>query len=302
ARRRHRGRGGPGDVRRRTAQGRAADPAAGLHGPPGADRADRRVSGASDPKVGPIELEGDVGGGAPIEVVTSEEIEDAIAQGGELPAALPILPLTDMVTYPGTLTPLAVGQVRSIKLIDDVLSGDRALVMVASKDPELDEPGPGDIERVGVAGVVARMLKVPDGTIRILVQGTKRVRLGRFVATEPYLIATVEEMPDVVDPGPELQALTRNAQRTFTEIIEEIPYLPEELQLAVTNVDDPSALAHLIAGALRISTQEKQELLEAGDVGKRLRRLSEILARELEVIQLGSKIQSQVQSEIDKGQ
>jgi len=260
------------------------------------------VSAAGNPKVGPIELEGDVGGGAPIEVVTSEEIEDAIAQGGELPAALPILPLRDMVTYPGTLTPLAVGQVRSIKLIDDVLSGDRALVMVASKDPELDEPGPDDIERVGVAGVVARMLKVPDGSIRILVQGTKRVRLGRFVATKPYLIATVEEMPDVVDSGPELQALTRNVQRTFSEIIEEIPYLPEELQLAVTNVDDPSALAHLIAGALRIPAEEKQEILEEVNVGTRLRRLSEILARELEVIQLGSEIQSQVQEGMEKGQ
>ena len=122
----------------------------------------------------PIEFESEVpGGGSPIEIVTSEEIEDAIAQGGELPAALPVLPLRDMVTYPGTLTPLAVGQERSIKLIDDVLSGDRGLVMVASKDPALDEPGPEDVERVGVAGVVARMLKVPDGTIRILVQGTE---------------------------------------------------------------------------------------------------------------------------------
>ena len=250
-----------------------------------------------------MELEGDVaGGGSPIEVVTSEEIEDAIAQGGELPAALPVLPLRDMVTYPGTLTPLAVGQERSIKLIDDVLSGDRGLVMAASKDPELDEPGPEDVEAVGVAGVVARMLKVPDGTIRILVQGTKRVRLGRFVATKPYLVATVEEMPDVVEPGPELEALTRNVQRTFSEIIEEIPYLPEELQLAVTNVDDPSALAHLIAGALRIPSAEKQEILEQVDVGKRLRRLSEILARELEVIQLGTRIQSEVQEGMEKGQ
>ena len=138
----------------------------------------------------PIEFEDDVSGGSSIEIVTSEEIEDAIAHGGDLPDALPVLPLRDMVTYPGTLTPLAVGQERSIKLIDDVLSGDRGLVMVASKDPELDEPGPEDVERVGVAGVVARMLKVPDGTIRILVQGTKRVRLGRFVGTEPYLVAT----------------------------------------------------------------------------------------------------------------
>ena len=146
------------------------------------------------------------------------------------------------------------------------------------------------------------MLKVPDGTIRILVQGTERVRVGDYVTEEPYLVARIEPLPDVLEPTPELEALTRNVQRTFTEIIEQIPYLPEELQLAVTNVDDPSALAHLIAGALRISTEEKQELLEEVDVGRRLRRLSEILARELEVIQLGSKIQSQVQSEIEKGQ
>ena len=146
------------------------------------------------------------------------------------------------------------------------------------------------------------MLKVPDGTIRILVQGTERVRVGDFVAEEPYLVARIEALPDVVEPSPELEALTRNVQRTFSEIIEQIPYLPEELQLAVTNIDDPSALCHLIAGSLRISTEEKQELLEEIDVGKRLRSLSEILARELEVIQLGTKIQSQVQSEIDKGQ
>jgi ATP-dependent Lon protease len=146
------------------------------------------------------------------------------------------------------------------------------------------------------------MLKVPDGSIRILVQGTERVRLGDFIAEEPYLIARVEPLPDVVEPSPELDALTHNVQRTFTEIIEQIPYLPEELQLAVANIDDPSALAHLIAGALRISTEEKQELLEQVDVAKRLRRLSEVLARELEVVQLGTKIQSQVESEIDKGQ
>src|SRR4029078_1078291 len=104
------------------------------------------------------------------------------------------------------------------------------------------------------------------------------------------------------EASPELEPLTRNVQTTFSEIIEAIPYLPEELQLAVANLDEPSALSHLIAGALRISTEEKQELLETVDVTKRLRRLSEILTRELEVVQLGSKIQSQVESEIDKGQ
>ena len=242
-------------------------------------------------------------GSRAIEIVAGEDLDAALRNGAApLPDALPILPLRDMVTYPGTLTPLAVGQDRSMRLIDDVLSGDRGLALVASRDPELDEPGPGQLHHVGVAGAVARMLKVPDGTIRILVQGIQRVELGDFVATEPYLVARVAELPDVVDDGPELQALTRNVQRTFSEIIEQIPYLPEELQLAVNNLDDPSDLASLIAGALRIPTEEKQELLEEINVATRLRSLSEILARELEVIQIGSKIQSEVQSGIDKGQ
>src|SRR5690349_19283877 len=110
-------------------------------------------------------LEGQGGGMSPIEIVSSDGELDEIAPGTELPDGLPVLPLRDTVTYPGTLTPLAVGQVRSIRLIDEVLSGDRLLVMVASKDPELDEPGPDKLEKVGVAGYVARMLKVPDGTI-----------------------------------------------------------------------------------------------------------------------------------------
>ena len=239
-----------------------------------------------------------------IQVVETADIEEAIRERGDrpLPAALPVLPLKEMVAYPDTLTPLAVGQERSVKLIDDVLSGERTLVLVASRDPEIEEPGPDQLYDVGVAGVVARMLKVPDGTIRILVQATERVRLGEFIAERPYLVARIEQLPDDVEPSPELEALTRNVQRTFSEIIEQIPYLPEELQLAVTNIDDPSALSHLIAGALRITVEEKQELLEETDVTRRLRRLSEILARELEVIQLGSRIQSEVQSEMEKGQ
>ncbi|TMK75683.1 MAG: endopeptidase La, partial [Actinobacteria bacterium] len=243
-------------------------------------------------------------GGPTIEVVETPDVDAAIRerQAQPLPAALPVLPLREMVPYPDTLTPLAVGQQRSIRLVNEVLSGERTLALVAARDPEVEEPGPDQLYDVGVAGIVARMLKVPDGTIRILIQGTERVRVGDYVTEEPYLVARIEPLPDVVEPTPELEALSRNVQRTFTQIIEQIPYLPEELQLAVANVDDPSALAHLIAGALRISTEEKQELLEEVDVGKRLRRLSEILARELEVIQLGSKIQSQVQSEIEKGQ
>ena len=219
-----------------------------------------------------------------------------------MPDLLPVLPLRDTVTFPDTLTPLAVGQERSIQLVNDVLARDRLLVMVGSKDPEAEAPGPGQLYRVGVVGTVARMLKVPDGTLRILVQGGQRVRIEEWDSEEPYLVARITEAPDIVEEGAELTALMRNVQQTFSRIIEETPYLPEELQMAVANIDDPSALSHLIAGSLRIKTEEKQELLEERDVAKRLRRLSEILARELEVAAIGSRIQSQVQSELDKSQ
>jgi ATP-dependent Lon protease len=237
-----------------------------------------------------------------LEVVEIPDVDEAAGRTEPLPDALPILPLRETVTYPDTLTPLAVGQERSINLVNDVLSGNRMLAMVASRDPENDAPGPDDLYGVGVAGTVARMMKVPDGTLRILVQGAERIRIGAYMSEEPYLVARIEAIPDVLEPSTELEALTRNVQSTFTQIIEAIPYLPEELQLAVANLDEPSALSHLISGALRISTEEKQELLETVDVTRRLRRLSQILTRELEVVQLGSKIQSQVESEIDKGQ
>jgi ATP-dependent Lon protease len=220
----------------------------------------------------------------------------------ELPEALPILPLRDSVPFPETLTPLAIGQERSTKLVNDVLGGNRMLAMVASRDPENENPGPEDLYDVGVAGVVARMLKVPDGSLRILVHGAQRVEIGEYLATEPYLVARLTEAPDELTPSPELEALHRNVQSMFSQIIQEVPYLPEELQLAVANLEDPAELAHMIAGALRISTEEKQALLEERDVAKRLRRLSESLARELELVEIGTRIQSQVQSEMEKGQ
>ena len=141
--------------------------------------------------------------GAPVlEVVDSPlDAEDAIRAGQPLPEALPVLPLRDTVTFPETLAPLAVGQERSIQLVDDVLGTNRMLVMVAARDPENEEPGPEDLYDVGVVGVVARMVKVPDGTLRILVQGMQRVRLGGFVAEQPYMVARIGELPDVIEPS-----------------------------------------------------------------------------------------------------
>jgi len=228
--------------------------------------------------------------------------EVAVTGAPELPQRVGVLPLRDTVTFPDMMIPLNVGQERSVELINDVLRGDRSIVMVASRNPEVASPAPEDLYSVGVLGVVARMIRVPDGTLRVLIQGGQRVRIENWTQTEPYLMAEVVEAPDVVAQSPELTALMRNVQQTFTDIVEQVPYLPEELQIMVANVDDPSALSHLIAGALRLKAEEKQALLEETDVALRLRRLSELLARELEVVAIGSKIQSQVQSELDKGQ
>ncbi len=226
-----------------------------------------------------------------------------VGVGQPLPDTLPVLPLRETVPFPETLTPLAIGQDRSVQLVNDVLAGNRMLVMVASRQPELEEPGPGELYDVGVVGVIARMLKVPDGTLRVLVQGGRRVQIDRWRTDEqPYLVAEISERPDVIEESPELTALMRNVQQTFSQIVEAVPYLPEELQIAVANVEEPGALSHIISGSLRLPTDDKQALLEEANVAKRLRGLTEALARELEVISIGSEIQNQVQSDMDRTQ
>ena len=215
---------------------------------------------------------------------------------------LPVLPLKETVVFPESMTPLAVGQERSVKLIDDVVSGERMLALFTVENEEADPPGWDDLYRVGTVAVVHKMIKVPDGTLRILVQGVQRVRLVKPVDDEPYLVGELEDLPEIVPESPEVEALTRTVQQQFAQIIGMTPYLPEELQLAAANIDEPTALTHLIASTLRLKTEERQELLETVDVEERLRRIASILGRELEMSALGSKIQSQVASEIDKGQ
>jgi len=234
------------------------------------------------------------------EVITerTDEQQDELT----FPATLPVLPLKDTVVFPGFPTPLAIGQERSIKVVEDVVSGDRVLALVTVKNEEAEQPGWDDLHRIGTAAVVHKMIKVPDGTLRILVEGVRRIGLDRPVQDDPYLIGEFVEMPDELEETREVEALTRNVQSLFGRVISLVPYLPEELQVAAANVEDPSGLCNLVASTLRLKTEEKQTLLELLDVESRLREISTILSRELEVFELGSKIQSQVQEEMEKGQ
>jgi ATP-dependent Lon protease len=218
------------------------------------------------------------------------------------PRTIPVLPLKDTVIFPDTLMPLAVGQARSVRLIDEILRGDKQVALVAVKTPDIETPGPEDVYSVGVLGSIQKMIKTPDGTLRIIAQGIRRISIDHFTGEEPYLTAEVHELPDVVEEGTELEALQRNLVSVYTKIIELVPYLPAELEMAAANIEDPAALGYFIASTMRLKTDEKQELLEEVDLSKRLRHLTSLMNRELEVLELGSKIQSQVQSEMDKSQ
>jgi len=221
----------------------------------------------------------------------------------EIPSVLAVLPLKDTVVFPGSLTPLAIGQERSVRVVDDVVSDEpRILALVTTRNPDVDEPTWGDLYEIGTAAIVDKMVKVPDGSLRILVRGLERIRLERPVQDQPYLAGEFTAVPDLVVESDEVEALMRNVQTLFQRIIGLVPYLPEELQIALANVDEPIALANFVASLLRIKTEEKQRLLETVAIQERLRELLRLLNRELELLELGSRIQSQMQSEMEKGQ
>ncbi|MCU0307161.1 MAG: endopeptidase La [Thermoleophilia bacterium] len=232
-----------------------------------------------------------------------EPEDEGLPEPEEGPRVLPVLPLKGTVVFPEAVAPLAIGEDRSVRLIDDVMDrAERTLVMVTAREADASEPGPDALYRVGTVGVVQKMLRVPDGSLRILVQGTVRVRVGPFTQEQPYLAARVEPLPDRVEQTAEVEALARNLQMAFGRIIDLVPYLPDELQVAAANVEDPSTLSYLVTASLRLPVAEKQELLEEVDVEVRLRRLSAICAREIEVLELGARIQSEVQSDMEKSQ
>jgi ATP-dependent Lon protease len=228
------------------------------------------------------------------------EHEDSVEEPVE--NVMPILPLKETVVFPDSMIPLAIGQERSIRLVDEAVANDRPIALVTSREGDDEAQSADDLYSVGTAAVIHKMIRVPDGTLRILVQGLRRVRLTRIVQDDPYLVGEFEELPDVITREKEIAALARNVEALFSRIIALVPYLPDELQLAATNAEEPSALANLIATTMRLKTAEKQELLEEADVEARLRQLTVILNRELELLELGTKIQSQVHSEMEKSQ
>ena len=200
------------------------------------------------------------------------------------------------------MVPLAAAQPRSLRLIDEVMSGDRTVALVMQKDAELEGAGPDDIYDVGTISTIHQMMRVPDGTVRLAVQGNERMRVVEFLSEEPYLVARVQRVPEVVEESVEVDALTRNTLELFQRLVSLVAHMPDELVTAALNVDDPRHLVYLVATNLRMDAEVRQHLLELDSVRDKLAALNTFIAKELDVLELGKKIQSDVQQELGKNQ
>ena len=214
----------------------------------------------------------------------------------------PLLPLRDMVIFPHMVTSLFVGRDKSLKAIESAMTGDRTLVAVAQRNPEDEDIAPEDLYDMGVEIVVGRSLKMPDGTVSLLVQGQRRVHVLRYTRTDPFVVAEGEVLEDTVDKSPGTEALMRAALSLFEKIVKLSPGLSEESYVAAMNVDEPGWLADLIASTVELNHESRQTVLQTADPIERLQILHLMLAKELDVLDLKNQIQDRVQSEVDKSQ
>ncbi len=222
----------------------------------------------------------------------------------KIPRELPVLPIKGGVVFPNLMVPLVLTSEGSKKLIDDALASERIIAIVTQKDENVENPGPSDLYNYGTAAIILKMLRTPDDSMRVLVQGLERIKIEEYIKTEPYLVARIEVLPEpeVPEDDVELEALKHNVLATFQEIVKNTPFLPDDLITVALNIKEPGKLADFITSYMPIKVEEKQKILETYHPKDRLKELLSILSREMEIIKLSTKLQQEVKSEIDKGQ
>ncbi|MGH7906256.1 MAG: endopeptidase La, partial [Candidatus Binataceae bacterium] len=227
---------------------------------------------------------------------------DEDVSGIEIPAILPILPLRGIVIFPSQIHPFLVSRPSSLKLIEDTGGAPQIIGLAAQKNPEEENPRPDGLYQCGTAVKILKMLKYPDSSVRVLVQGLSRIELNEFTQRVPYFIAHVTRLPETLAPDKEVDALQAHLVSQFSKFVSLVPYLPDELQMMAMQVRDPGRLTDLVASYLKIAVEEAEDLLSTLDIRARLEKLIAILTREIELLELGHKIQSQVQTELNKNQ
>lgn len=232
-------------------------------------------------------------------MLTTKKKEGKTAEKFHIPEELPILPQREVVIYPSLIVPLGIAEGHMIKLIDETAAGDKLIGFFAPR-PEAQEVT--DLHFIGTAALIARMLKLPDNSIHVYLRGLSRIKLKKITQTEPYLKAKTEVIEDKVEQTTELEALTRNLMGLFQKVIELAPNLPSELSVAVLNIPDQGNLADFIAAHINLKFEESQEILETIDVTERIKKLTAFVNHELEILELGSKIQAQTKEDMTKAQ
>ncbi|NIM96577.1 MAG: endopeptidase La [candidate division Zixibacteria bacterium] len=230
------------------------------------------------------------------------EDERSVDEFKKIGDELAILPIKGTVVFPYLIVPLVVAEQKYAKLIDEILMEGRLIGLFAQKSPTVEHASAEDIYKVGTAASILKMLRFPDGSVRFLVQGLSRVRIKNFVKAEPYLVSQIEVVQEKTERGVEVEALVRNVLDLLKKVVDLAPYLSEELQITAINTEDPSRLADLIASNLNINVAQKQGLLETFDTKERLRKVLSQINREVEVLELSRRIQSQAASELGKTQ
>src|SRR5581483_7912306 len=213
-----------------------------------------------------------------------------------------ILPMQEAVLFPNTVIPLAVVKKSGIQLVEEALREGNPIGLTVIKDKDIEDPKPDDLHRIGTIGVIQKMLKVPDGTLRCIVAGQQVFKIEQFTQTEPYMVAAYTELPDITRETEELTAMHRNLAGLFQKLLSYLPQAPREMEMEVGNISDPNMLTYFVASTMRLEPAERQAMLEERDTAKRMRKLTMMLTKELEVVELGHKIQSDIQREMEKNQ
>ncbi len=219
-----------------------------------------------------------------------------------IPDTLPILPVRDSVAFPGTIMPLGIRREKSKRLIESVIGGTKLVGIVTQRDAEVEEPGPDDLFQVGTVCVLLKMITVPDGGLNVIVHGLMRLGIERFESTDPVLIAKIKTHPDSTDSDQEIEALVLGVRQSAHRIFDLTPNIPEEAKAVLDSIDTPGGVADFLGANLSMETPDRQRLLEALDVRDRLRRLNALMAEQVEILELSSKIQDQVKRRITRSQ
>jgi ATP-dependent Lon protease len=220
----------------------------------------------------------------------------------EIPDSLSVLPLRETVVFPFAVIPIAVGQQRSVQLIDDAMKGNRMIAAVCQRSADPRPAGPDDVFTIGTAAVVHQLFRAPDGSLQLLVQGVARVRLTTFTQTDPYLIAKIQRAPEQDEEGLNIEAVTRSVRTLFRRLVELMPDVPDEAGRAVELLDNAMHVAYMVAAAAPIPHTIRQEILELDGVGAKLHQLVEVLQHEIAVRELGMKIAVDTREHVSKAQ